>query len=135
MKSGPFEVLRKKGPSVYELRLPEDWKGHRVFNESRLEEFHEPSLEVQEKLPPRPEPLLRDDSQEKYEVHEILGKWEMNKGIEYLVIWEGYGPEDDTWEPMSNLRKVRGAVWDFEAHGRASKGGEYHVTSHVTEAI
>jgi hypothetical protein len=33
------------------------------------------------------------------------------------VRWEGYGLEDDSWEPLSGLGKARGAIRDFEAQG------------------
>jgi hypothetical protein len=51
------------------------------------------------------------------------------------VRWEGYGPEDDTWEPLKNLKNVQGALRTFKARGWATKGGEYHVTASVTEEI
>lgn len=33
----------------------------------------------------------------------------------YLVRWEGYRPEGDTWEPMAHLPRAQEAVNDFHA--------------------
>jgi hypothetical protein len=49
--------------------------------------------------------------------------------------WEGYGPEDDTWEPESNLSNAKGALRTFKARGQATKGGGHHVTASVNDKI
>jgi hypothetical protein len=70
-----------------------------------------------------------------FEVWEILAE-RMNAGkSEYLVQWEGYRPEDDTLEPLSNLQNAKGALQDFKVRGQTTKGGRYHVTSSITEEI
>jgi hypothetical protein len=70
-----------------------------------------------------------------YEVQEILAERKNGTKTEYLVRWEGYEPEDDTWEPTSNLSNAKGVLRTFKAQGRATKGGRYHVTASVTEKI
>jgi hypothetical protein len=56
-----------------------------------------------------------NDRSKEYEVREMIGKRVVNKRTEYLVRREGYGTEDDTWEPRESLRNARQVIRDFEA--------------------
>jgi hypothetical protein len=112
---GPFKVLRKVAACAYELELPLHWRGHRVFNETRMKKFKEPKFKNQIQLPERLEPELVNDQNWEYEVREVLGERTVNNRTEYLVRWEGYGPEDDTWEPKENLHNAQGAIRRFKA--------------------
>lgn len=49
-----------------------------------------------------------------YEVEKILEKRLVGKRLQYLVKWEGYGIEQATWEPVSNLSNVKNIVKEFE---------------------
>ena len=40
-----------------------------------------------------------------YDVEKILARRVKRGGVEYLVAWEGYGTEADTWEPPEHLPK------------------------------
>ena len=42
---------------------------------------------------------------EVYSMEKILDKRITKKGkkVEYLIKWDGYGPEDNTWEPECNI--------------------------------
>ena len=48
-----------------------------------------------------------------YVVKEVLNSRKWGRGIEYFVSWEGYGPEENTWEPPGNLVNAQEAVADF----------------------
>jgi hypothetical protein len=132
---GPFRVIKKVGEVAYKLDLPPTWKGQKVFNEGRIKPFHALTFPNQERMPSRPEPELNSQGLEEYEVREILDQRGVGLRAEYLVRWEGYGPEDDTWEPLRNLENTKGALRAFKAGGRATKGGEHHVTASITEEI
>ena len=47
---------------------------------------------------------------------------------EDLISWEGYGPEENSWEPVENLQNAADAVWNFhrlhpDAVGSTRLGG------------
>ena len=66
-----------------------------------------PGQQLQNKPPPD---VIK--SQEEYKVKAILDKKFKQNGVKYRFKWKGY--EETTWEPMSNLRRARDAVKDFE---------------------
>jgi hypothetical protein len=50
----------------------------------------------------QPPPVVIDEEDE-YFVDHILDKCKRGHGIQYLIQWTGYGPEDDHWLPSSSL--------------------------------
>jgi hypothetical protein len=112
---GPFTVLKKVGEAAYQLDLPQHWKGHRTFNEGRIKRSEVAKFKVQEQLPLRPDPELVNGREMEYEVQEVLAERGSGTKKEFLVRWEGYGPEDDTWEPEKNLSNAKDALRTFKA--------------------
>jgi len=118
---GPFVVERVVNPVAYKLKLPESLKIHPVFHISMLqpwredEEFpgHQPSQT-------RPPPVSVEE--DRFYVDKLLDKRTRRYGrgqrVEYLVRWQGYGPEDDTWEPVAHIDSD--LVADFEASHHAA---------------
>ena len=50
--------------------------------------------------------FILDDYVEKdpvYSVEKVKGVRETERGLEYLVKWEGYGSEDDSWVPINDI--------------------------------
>ena len=85
---------------------------HNVFHISLLEPV------TQNKFPGRiepPPPPVVVAGQDEYEVSEILDSKKTRSGIRYLVSWIGYGPEDNTWEPIDNLSNAMQSVKDFHS--------------------
>jgi hypothetical protein len=103
---GPYTVVRKVGANAYELELPAALRIHRVINVSNLKPYVDPSSIVHRPAAhPRPPPEAGDAfGQVEYAVERVLDHRSMSHGrIEYLVLWEGYPPEEASWEPAAFL--------------------------------
>ena len=62
-----------------------------------------------------------------YEVTRVLKLRRTGRGkkLQYYVRWKGYGPNDDTWEPIENLDKAQEAIEEFyKAHPKAVRSLE-----------
>jgi hypothetical protein len=93
---GPFTVVRKVGAISYELKLPDSWKVHPVFNTVFLRPWVPPVAAHQHHNDPPPLDVV--EGVDLYEIAEVL-KIRFNKKckrLQHLIRWEGYGPEDNT---------------------------------------
>ncbi|KAK3544517.1 hypothetical protein QTP86_014096 [Hemibagrus guttatus] len=112
---GPFTIVRQINPVTYRLPLPPEYKIHPVFHVSLLKPHH-PSV-----LPPtepgeaeEPPLLLIVDEGTAYLVRDILDSRRRGGRLEYLVDWEGYGPEERLWVPRNDVLDP-GLLEDFHA--------------------
>ena len=100
---GPFMITRVVNPAAYELELPPTMRVHNVFHVSKLRAFV-PSARHQ----PPPLPIQAEEEGELYYlVDRILDHRTRRVGrkvvTEFLVRWQGYGVEADSWEPEGGL--------------------------------
>ena len=116
---GPFVVKRKVGSRAYKLELPAHWTVHPVFHVSLLERYREDPIGHPAKEIPVPDIV---EEQPSYVVAEVVdSRWYGNARskfpkwfVQYLVSWEGYGPEENSWEPDAMLEGTAFQVWlDF----------------------
>ncbi|KAI2657384.1 Transposon Tf2-6 polyprotein [Labeo rohita] len=101
---GPFTIVEQVNPITYRLQLPPQYRIHPTFHVSLLKPCHEPLLPStepgQEEEPP---PLLVLEEGSIYSVNEILQSRRCGGRLEYLVDWEGYGPEERSWVPRDDI--------------------------------
>ncbi|KAI2644950.1 Transposon Ty3-I Gag-Pol polyprotein [Labeo rohita] len=100
---GPFTILEQVNPVTYRLQLPPQYRIHPTFHVSLPKPCHKPllpSTEPGQEEEPRP-PLLEEGSI--YSVNEILQSRRRGGRLEYLVDWEGYGPEERSWVPRDDI--------------------------------
>ena len=64
----------------------------------------------------------KDSEEEVYYMEKILDKRIGSNGkLEYLIAWENFGPDENSWEPESNILcpvmlKVRGSHCGYSTH-------------------
>ncbi|KAL0195066.1 hypothetical protein M9458_008638, partial [Cirrhinus mrigala] len=101
---GPFTILEQVNPVTFKLQLPPQYRIHPTFHVSLLKPFHPPlipSTEPGHEEEPPPLLLLEDGSI--YSVKEILQSRRRGSQLQYLVDWEGYGPEERSWVPRADI--------------------------------
>jgi hypothetical protein len=106
---GPFAVCRRVGKVAVELDLPFNMKKlHPVFHVSLIKPYVHTRERILQRCAPPP-PVDWIDDEPVYRVEKLLNHRERRYGrghrgrMEYLIKWEGYAAEHNTWEPRSNL--------------------------------
>ena len=99
---GPFTIVRKVGNGAYRLCLPPSMSRlHPVFNVVKLIPAPEDPIQGRR---PRPPPLPEVvNGEEEWIVEEILDSRMVNQKLRYLVKWEGFGIEHNSWEAWDNI--------------------------------
>ncbi|KAL0161859.1 hypothetical protein M9458_041255, partial [Cirrhinus mrigala] len=99
---GPFKILRQINDVTFQLQLPPRYRIHPTFHVSLLKPYFPSATESPgaEAGPPSPEVL---DQPSTYTVHQILDLRRRGGHLEYLIDWEGYGPEERCWVPRNDV--------------------------------
>jgi hypothetical protein len=104
-RAGPFVVKEIYGKgNAYKLHLPDHWKNHPVISVEHLEPAPPPSADPFDRpIPDHPPAIDEDQRADQWSVNKLLDRRTRRVGrnrkevIEYLVQWEGYGPEWNQW--------------------------------------
>ena len=103
---GPFKVLEKVGRLAYRLKLPPHWKIHPVILVTHLEPCpgNDP---YQRPRPAHPAAVSMEGDVGIYVIERLIDRRQSRRGsgwcVEYLVRWDGYGPEFDVWYNVKDL--------------------------------
>lgn len=104
---GPFKVLGRKGRHAYKLDIPKRMRVHYVVHVSLLKPFkNRITMQENESV---------NDGEDFYTVEKIVDSKRFHSGIKYLVQWEGYGADENMWEPFEHLQSdsIKQLLVDF----------------------
>jgi hypothetical protein len=109
---GPFKINKEIGLGSYQLELPKHMRIHPVFHASLLTPYKETNAHDPNFRRPLPDIIER---KEEFEVQEICGvrRFGKRKQGQYLVKWKGYPDLENTWEPMTNLRRSHDLITEW----------------------
>ncbi|KAL0150331.1 hypothetical protein M9458_054333 [Cirrhinus mrigala] len=101
---GPFKIIRQITPVSYRLELPAEYRISPTFHVSLFKPADEPSgvenLEGTASQGPAP---IVVDGEEVYRVNTILDSRRRRGQLQYLVDWEGFGPEERSWVASGDI--------------------------------
>lgn len=116
---GPFAVQERVGDATYRVDLPPEFPMSNVIHVSHLRKYITSPPRFGERTT-LPSPRFVDEENDEYQVERIVAHRNnrRRKQMEYLVRWEGFGPQHDSWLTAKELRNAPARLLDYRRqHG------------------
>ena len=97
---GPFTIQWVISPAPVCLKLPCSMRVHPTFHVSRVQPVH--NIPLVPPAPPLPPPHIVDGGPV-YAVRRLIRCHRRGRDLQYLVDWEGNGPEERSWVPAHHI--------------------------------
>ena len=107
---GPYPISKIILPNAVELKLLPSFKIDVPINVSRLRPYKPHTIPGQQITP---QPPIDVEGEQEYIVEEILDSHLRRNKLEFLIKWEGYTDENNSWEPEDNCRNASRAIKNF----------------------
>jgi Chromo (CHRromatin Organisation MOdifier) domain len=107
---GPYPITKILSKNAVQLKLPPSFKIRPEINITCLRPYKPPTIPGQQVTP---QPPIEVEGVPEYIVEEILDSRLRRNKLEFLVKWEEYTDENNSWEPEDNCRNARKAIHDF----------------------
>lgn len=99
---GPGTITEQLSQNVYKIDMPGLRSVHPVFHASLLDHY-DPKCSIPSHDKPI-EDVMYQEGDDVYEVEDVVDRRQNKAGRwEYLIKWKGYPPEENSWEPTTNL--------------------------------
>uniref|UniRef100_A0AAR2IV05 Reverse transcriptase n=1 Tax=Pygocentrus nattereri TaxID=42514 RepID=A0AAR2IV05_PYGNA len=110
---GPFKILSQVNDLTYKVGLPPQYRVNNSFHVSLLKPVVSGPLAEDDPIDVPPVSERMEDSST-YSVREILDSRRRGGNLQYLIDWEGYGPEERCWVAARHVLDP-GLVADYHA--------------------
>ena len=135
---GPFTVTAVVNANAYTLRLPQQLQLlHPTVNIDKLKPYRDgraafPDRPQRYDRPP-PEVVAESNGDERWEVERIVAQRRRGRGLQYLVAWKGYPPEEATWESRAALADAPDVLADWDQLQRRAAGARNPLGAGASE--
>src|ERR1700682_5107576 len=117
---GPYPIERQISRNAYRLRLPESMRRlHPVFNVVELTPAPADPIVGRHPKPPPPPEIV--GGEEEYIVEEILNSKMLRGRVRFLIKWEGYGVEHNSWEYATEVHAPKRLAEFYRKHPAAPR--------------